>query len=244
MGAGASGSDVGRVAKPAVGRIQAANQLAADLGGVAENGTALEKKLYAQEQDQERVQQARAAFQQEIQQIDCRQLVFLDETWINLSMTRRYARAESGEIVREATPAAHWSTFTLLGAMTVSGLLACMTIDAATDQEIFLAYLDQVLCPRLQAGHVVVMDNLSSHKVPQVREKIEATGARLLYLPPYSPDLNPIELCWSKAKQKLRTLKARTVEALEQAATEALASILSSDALGWFRHCGYGYTIT
>lgn len=107
MGAGASEPDVGRVAEPVVGRIQAAHQPAADLGGLAENGIALEKKLYAQEQDQERVQQARAAFQQESQQIDCRQLVFLDETWINLSMTRRYARAESCAIVREAMPAAH-----------------------------------------------------------------------------------------------------------------------------------------
>lgn len=155
-------------------------------------------------------------------------------------MTRSYGRALAGEVVREGTPTAHWSTFTLLGSLTLSGLLACMTVDAPTDQDIFLTYLDEVLCPKLKPEHVVVMDNLSVHRVPKVREKIEATGARLLYLPPYSPDLNPIEPCWSKTKQKLRALKARAVQALETATTTALATVLPADARGWFRHCGYG----
>jgi transposase len=155
-------------------------------------------------------------------------------------MTRAYGRARAGELIREATPTAHWTTFTLLGAMSLSGLVACMTIDGPTDRHVFLAYLEQVLCPKLQPGHVVVMDNLSVHKVAEVRERIEATGARLLYLPPYSPDLNPIEPCWSKAKNLLRALKARTFEALDKAATEAVNCILPSDALGWFQHCGYG----
>lgn len=141
--------------------------------------------------------------------------------------------------MREATPAAHWSTFTLLGSLTLSGVLASMTVEAATDTDIFLTYLKQVLGPKLKAGNVVVMDNLSVHKVAPVREIIEATGARVLYLPPYSPDLNPIEPCWSKIKQKVRALKARVVEALEKATTEAVQAVSSNDAEGWFGYCGY-----
>ena len=106
----------------------------------------------------------------------------------------------------------------------------------------FLAFLDQVLCPKLQAGHIVVMDNLQAHKAPAVRARIEAAGARLLYLPPYSPDLNPIEKCWAKIKQALRTLKARTAEALDPAITQAVASITSENALGWLQHCGYRHS--
>jgi len=119
-------------------------------------------------------------------------------------MTRRYGRAPRGERIREATPAGHWNTLTLLGAMTQQGMLASMTVESPTDGDVFLAYLDEVLCPQLQAGQVVVMDNLSVHKVAGVRERIEAVGATLLYLPPYSPDFNPIEQAWSKIKQKLR----------------------------------------
>lgn len=167
-------------------------------------------------------------------------MVFLDETWLNLGMTRVYGRAAAGVIVREATPTAHWSTFTLLGSLTLSGVLASMTIEAATDSDIFLTYLKQVLGPKLKAGNVVVMDNLRVHKVAQVREVIEATGARLLYLPPYSPDFNPIEPCWSKIKQKMRAMKARAVEALDKATTEAVKAVSPSDAQGWFGHCGYG----
>jgi transposase len=123
--------------------------------------------------------------------------------------------------------------------MTGAGLLATMTIEDSTDTDVFLAFLDQILCPKLQPGHIVVMDNLSAHKAPVVREKIEATGAGLLYLPPYSPDLNPIEKCWAKIKLVLRNLKARTAEALDPAITQAIASIVSQDASGWMSHCGY-----
>jgi transposase len=114
-----------------------------------------------------------------------------------------------------------------------------MTIAAPTEGDIFLAYREQVLCPRLRPGQVVIMDNLSAHKVAGVREQIEATGARLIYLPPYSPDFNPIEQAWSKVKQILRSLKARTAEALEAAVAEALAAITAANAIAWFSHCGY-----
>ena len=154
-------------------------------------------------------------------------------------MSRAYGRAPRGQRVREAIPAGHWRTLTVLGALTCDGLLATMTIESATDAEVFLACVEQVLAPKLRPGQVVVMDNLSAHKVAGVREIIEAAGARLVYLPPYSPDFNPIEPCWGKVKQCLRALKARTLEALDQAITQALASITPDNALAWFHHCGY-----
>ena len=155
-------------------------------------------------------------------------------------MTLRFGRAPRGQRVREATPQSHWQILTILAALTIRGLQAPMTIPEPTDGDIFLAYVEQVLCPRLQPGQVVIMDNLSAHKVAGVRERIEAVGAQLLYLPPYSPDLNPIEQAWSKLKQILRSLKARTAEALESAVAEALAAITAENAIAWFAHCGYG----
>jgi len=155
-------------------------------------------------------------------------------------MTRRYGRAPRGERIGEATPAGHWRTLTLLGALTVQGMLGSMTIESPTDGDVFLAFLEQVLCPRLQPGQVVILDNLGAHKVAGVRELVEARGARLVYLPPYSPDFNPIEQAWSKIKHHLRTAKARLLVLLEHAAAQAISSITPDNAVAWFRHCGYG----
>jgi transposase len=167
-------------------------------------------------------------------------LVFLDESGATTQMTRHYGRAARGERVREATPSGHWYTLTMLAALTWQGLQAPMTIASATDGDVFLAYLEQVLCPSLRPGQIVIMDNLAAHKVSGVREKITATGAQLLYLPPYSPDFNPIEQAWSKIKQYLRSAKARSLEALEIAITQALATITPENASAWFAHCNYG----
>ena len=150
-------------------------------------------------------------------------------------MTRRRGRCRGGARIRESVPEGCWRILTILGAMSTQGMVAAMTIEAATDAEIFLAYLDRVLVPALKPGDVVVMDNLSSHKVQGVRERIEQAGAELRYLPPYSPDLNPIEKAWSKLKSSLRSAKARTAEALEQAVAENLPKITPSDAQAWFR---------
>lgn len=155
-------------------------------------------------------------------------------------MTRLYARGFDGSRIHESTPESHWKVLTTLGAMSRGGIMAAMTIEAATDGDIFEAFLKQVLCPKLKPGDVVVMDNLSVHKVARVRALIEGAKAELLYLPPYSPDLNPIEKAWSKFKQFLRSAKARTKEALDQAVTEALKTITADNAASWFRHCGYG----
>src|SRR5271167_1404377 len=154
-------------------------------------------------------------------------------------MTPRYGRAPQGVRVREGTPAGHWHTLTLLGAITSDGLLATMTIESPTDSDVFLAYLEQVLCPRLRLGQVVVMDNLSAHKHPAVRHLIEQAGAELLYLPPYSPDFNPIEPCWDEIKQCLRAAKTRAVDLLEKAVATAIAAVTPHNATAWFRHCGY-----
>ena len=165
--------------------------------------------------------------------------MFLDESGASTQMTRNYGRAPSGERVAEGTPQSHWHTVTMLAALTTQGLQAPMIIESPTDGDVFLAYLEQVLCPQLRPGQVVIMDNLSAHKVAGVEQLIAATGARLVYLPPYSPDFNPIEQAWSKIKQWLRAAKARTAEALDQAITEALKTITTDNAAAWFRHCGY-----
>lgn len=202
----------------------------------AEAGSALEKKsLHARERDTEANRKRREEFAAKIRTISPEHLIFLDESGVTTSMTRLYARSPAGQRIHEATPGGHWKIMTILGAMSLRGLIATMTIEAATDAEIFLAYVEQVLCPALQPGDVVVMDNLSSHKASGVGELIEKAGARVLYLPPYSPDLNPIEKAWAKLKQALKTTKARTKDALEQAIAEALKLITAENAQAWFR---------
>lgn len=157
-------------------------------------------------------------------------------------MTRTYARALRGRRVHDAVPGGHWKMLTVLGAMDHRGMLAAMTVEAATDREVLLAFLDDVLCPKLRAGHVVVMDNLSAHRVDGVRDRIEACGASLLYLPPYSPDLNPIEKAWSKLKQGMRSAQARTVETLHSTIATLLPTLTQKDATSWFRLRFGGYT--
>jgi len=137
-------------------------------------------------------------------------------------MTRQWGRAPKGERINEATPLGHWEVLTTIGAMSLRGIEASMTVNAATDGDVFTAYVEQVLCAALKPGEVVVMDNLSAHKVAGIRERIEACGAQLLYLPPYSPDLNPIEKAWSKFKKFLRDAKARTKEALDSSSMSDL----------------------
>ena len=165
--------------------------------------------------------------------------MFLDESGVTTEMTRRYGRAARGERVHDAVPAGHWRTLTLLAALSLGGVRAAMTVETPTDGDVFLAYVEQVLGPRLEAGEVVILDNLPAHKVAGVRALIEARGAQLLYLPPYSPDFNPIEQAWSKIKELLRALKARTLPLLDDAVTAALAAITPDNAVAWFRHCGY-----
>ena len=154
-------------------------------------------------------------------------------------MTRLWGRAPRGERVTGSVPQNWGCNITLLAALSASGIAAVMTVEGATDTEVFCAYVEQVLCPTLSAGDIVVMDNLSAHKAEAVGRLIRGRGAKLVYLPPYSPDLNPIERCWSKIKTFLRASKARTSACLDEAIKEAFETITESDARAWFKHCGY-----
>jgi transposase len=204
------------------------------LGEKAE--AAIEKKsLHASERDTEANRFKRQQFIERIRATPPERLIFLDESGVTTSMTRLRGRCLGGQRLHEATPGGHWKIMTILGAMSLSGMIATMTIEEATDADIFLAYVEQVLSPVLKSGDVVVMDNLSSHKVDGVRNSIEKAGAELLYLPPYSPDLNPIEKAWAKLKQLLRSAKPRSQNTLDQAITEALKRISPDDAKAWFR---------
>lgn len=167
-------------------------------------------------------------------------LVFVDEAATTTKMIRLYGRALRGQRARDAASHGHWGVRTLIGALFGTGRTACMTADAATDNEIFYQYVVRVLVPELRPGDIVVLDNLRSHKQPRVAAAIESAGARVEYLPPYSPNLNPIEKMWSKIKATLRKLAARTSEALDEAIRIALESVTASDAAGWLASCGYG----
>ncbi len=194
------------------------------------------KSLHATERDTEANRIRCEEYLARIRETPPEKLIFLDESGVSTQMTRRFARAVKGARVHEGAPEGNWKILTILGAMSLGGMIATMTVEAATDTEIFLAYLDEILCPKLQPGDLVVMDNLSSHKVQGVRERIQTMGADLLYLPPYSPDLNPIEKAWCKLKILLRSAKARTREALDLAIAEHLPQITPGNAQAWFRH--------
>jgi transposase len=197
------------------------------------------KSLHASERDTERVWHARAHYRELIEPLDREHLKFIDESGVDLAMTRRYGRAPRGERVVGAVPQNYGANVTMIAALSLQGVEAVMAIGGATDAEVFRAYVEHVLCPTLVPGAIVVMDNLPAHKVAGICERIEAQGAQLLYLPPCSPDLSPIEPCWSKLKTLLRAAEARTREALDAAIQQVLVAVTLSGARGWFRHCGY-----
>ena len=176
-------------------------------------------------------------------QLDAKDFVFLDETGVNIAMARHYARAPKGKRVHTSAPVNKGKNVTVLGALSLEGIQAAMTIEGSTDTAVFLTFIQTIVVPTLRPGQIVLMDNLSSHKVNGVKEAIESAKATLEYLPSYSPDLSPIEKCWSKFKEFLRAKAARTRELLDQAITEALDSITPQDAKGWFAHCGYVWYI-
>ena len=154
-------------------------------------------------------------------------------------MTRWFGRARPGQRVVEGTPGDSGAHYTLIAALSTQGIQAPWILKGSMDGAAFEVYVEQVLVPTLRQGDMVLMDNWSFHKAPRIRRLIESVGARLEFLPPYSPDLNPIELCWSKIKTALRAAKARTFEALLDALDAAFASVTKQDAKAWFAHCGY-----
>jgi transposase len=203
-------------------------------------GSAAQKKsLSPAEQTREDVAAARAAWREAAAQLTPEDFVFVDESGVATDLTRTHGRAPRGERARGAVPYGRWHRLTILGGLSLSGLVACMTVEGATDTAVMVAFTQHVLVPVLRPGQVVVLDNLAPHKAPRVRALIEAAGCRLLLLPPYSPDLNPIEQAWSKLKALLRGLGARTVDALNTALATLVHAVTAADAQAYFRHCGY-----
>lgn len=156
-------------------------------------------------------------------------------------MTRLRGRALRGRRLHAAAPVGHWCTTTMIASIRLDGSTACLAIEGATDTEVFRTYIAEVLVPTLRRGDIVVMDNLRPHKNPQTLDLIHQAGAEVLFLPAYSPDLNPIEKMWSKVKNRLRSLAARTLPELQAAIATALAEVTAKDAAGWFNSCGYSF---
>jgi transposase len=156
-------------------------------------------------------------------------------------MTRLRGRALRGQRLHAQAPAGHWRTTTMISSMRLDGSTACLILEGATDTEVFRTYVAKVLVPTLRRGDIVVMDNLAPHKNPQTLELIKEAGAETLFLPAYSPDLNPIEKMWSKIKTRLRSLAARTAEDLQASIATALSEVTAQDAAAWFASCGYSF---
>jgi len=201
--------------------------------------TRKKKTRYATERTTEDVQEQRRLYQAKVSALDVHDLIFVDETGVNIAMVRPYARSPKGERAYAPAPVNTGKNITVLGALSLEGLVEAMTIEGSSDGQVFATFIQQICGPTLQPGKTVIMDNLSSHKVDGIQQAIEARGAHVEYLPSYSPDLSPIEECWSKFKTILRAKAARTYAHLDQAITEAFAMITPQDAQGWFAHCGY-----
>jgi transposase len=199
--------------------------------------------IHAEEQSRPDVAERRERWRDEVMaKLDPAKLVFLDETAAKTNMSRTHGYAPKGERLEGSAPYRRWQTTTFLGAMGRGGFIAPLVVDGAMTSELFLAYVERVLIPELRPGSVVVMDNLSCHTQAAVREALEAAGHAALYQPPYSPDLNPIELAFSKLKRLLRKAAARTTEALWEAIGRLLDQFGPEECANYFRHRGYAAT--
>ncbi len=185
------------------------------------------------------MQKLRCDYWDQIRDVSPDNLVFLDETGVNLAMVLLYARASKGQRAYSKRPNKKGKNVTLIGAMALSGLIASFSFEGATDGDAFLFFVEHLLCPQLWPGAVVVMDNLRAHKVSGVSEALAKVGARVVYLSPYSPDFNPIEHCWSKLKAELRRMEARSQERLDDAISEVLNLLTLADIRNWFAHRCY-----
>jgi transposase len=209
------------------------------VAGAAARGLAAQKKsLIATERDES----ARAAWRDEVATLNPADLVFVDETSTHTALTRRRARAPRGERAVGRTPRNHGPNVTLLAALTPEGIGPTVAIPGAVDGAAFAAYTAGILAPSLRSGQVVILDNLSAHKSEVARTAVEAAGARLLFLPPYSPDFNPIELAFAKVKERLRAAGERTPDGLFAATAAAIDAVSATDAHGFYAHCGFPLT--
>ena len=200
---------------------------------------ATKKTLKASEQEREDIAESRKKWIEFQKAVPAERLVFLDESSAKTNMTRLRGRSHEGSRCHARTPCGHWKTLTMLSSIRLDGSTECIVVDGPMDRVMFSEYIAQMLCPTLCPNDIVIMDNLSAHKNPDVAKHIKKTGAELLYFPPYSPDLNPIEKMWSKVKQLLRGMEMRTDDTLEKGIATAFDRISASDAQGWFESCGY-----
>jgi transposase len=198
--------------------------------------------LIAEEQDRPQVANARRSWRDRQHELDPDRLVFVDETWAKDNMTRTYGRSHSGSRIRAKVPHRRWETTTFIGAMRASGFIAPLCVDGPINSQVFSGWVDQHLIKELHPGDVVIMDNLSSHKNIKTREAIESVGAQLRFLPAYSPDLNPIELAFSKFKKLLRDGAQRTTQGLWRLCGKVLDLFTEPECRNYIRHCGYRYT--
>ncbi len=187
----------------------------------------------------ERNESRRRAWHRIVTNLDARRLVFVDESGANITLARRYGRAPKGERARGSAPRNYGQNLTVTAALSLDGLDAPMLLDGAMDACAFERYVTTFLVPRLRPGQLVILDNLSVHRQARIRQAITAAGCRVLFLPSYSPDFNPIEMAFSKIKAYIRRVGARTQEALEAAIATAIDLVTPADARGYFLHCGY-----
>lgn len=187
----------------------------------------------------ERNNYKRGWFRRRTRDLNHGRFLFVDESAVNTAMTRRYGRAPRGQRVYDSAPRNYGAHTSIIGALSLRGLVATMTVEGAVDTLCFDAYVERVLAPQLRRGDVVVLDNLGAHRASRLEEVVAECGARVLWLPPYSPDYSPIEQCWSKIKSYLRGAKARTADALDKALAQAIEFVTKADIRGWFKHCGY-----
>ena len=202
-------------------------------------GSALKKTAHAAEQDRPDVAEARATWRERQKEFDPARLVFIDETGASTKMARLRGRARRGERLVAAVPHGHWKTTTFVAGLRHDRITAPLVIDGPMNGPIFKAYVEQCLAPTLRPGDIVVMDNLPAHKVKGIRQAIEAKKARLLYLPPYSPDLNPIEMFFAKLKAFLRKAAERSIDALWNRIGKLLDNVTAQECQNFFRHAGY-----
>lgn len=200
--------------------------------------TGIKKTLHADEQEREDVRLLREQWVRELPSLDPEKLVFIDESGAKTNMTRLRGRALHGSRLFAFAPHGHWCTTTMISAIRLNGKTAAMEVEGPSDGPVFREYVRAVLVPSLFPGDIVVMDNLRTHYDPEALRLIEACGASVKFLPPYSPDFNPIEKMWSKIKNRLRGLAARTQTELSDAITQAFSAITPADAQGWFSSCG------
>lgn len=204
-------------------------------------GIAAKKTLRASERNRPDIRAKRGWWRRKTRSISPERFVFIDESGAKTNLTRLYGRILGGQRLHAHAPGGHWTTTTMIAALRVSGPTAPMVIRGPVDTDVFRAYTEYVLAPTLNKGDIVVLDNLSSHKAPDIRACIESAGATLRFLPPYSPDLNPIEMMWSKVKTYLRRAAARTESSLNDAVAHALQTVTLQDAQNWFRHSQYAH---